>query len=115
MATRKMHQTTVRFGADLWEALEDECAELGVSVAQFVREAALARLMYLAGRRGEPSYEQALERAGAVAFSELEPVARARDRSADEVSESKAFWVQGREARRAQELRDERSRRRLER
>ncbi|MBA3264184.1 MAG: hypothetical protein H0T69_17295 [Thermoleophilaceae bacterium] len=41
MATRKVHQTTVRFEADLWEALESECAELGLSVAQYVREAAL--------------------------------------------------------------------------
>src|SRR5262249_39790670 len=35
IATRKMHQTTVRFGEDLWEALENECARLGVSVAQY--------------------------------------------------------------------------------
>jgi hypothetical protein len=55
-----MHQTTVRFGSDLWQALERECAELGVSVAPYLREAALARLMYAAGRRGDPDLELAL-------------------------------------------------------
>src|SRR5262245_4323235 len=56
-----MHQTTVRFGADLWEALEHECARLGVSVAQYLREAALTRLVYAAGRRGDDAFELALE------------------------------------------------------
>jgi predicted nucleotidyltransferase len=55
-----MHQTTVRFEADLWEALESECAELGLSVAQYVREAALARLVYAAGKRGDVDRELAL-------------------------------------------------------
>jgi hypothetical protein len=69
-----MHQTTVRFGPDLWEALEDECSRLGVSAAQFLREAALARLSYTAGRRGDAEYAEAysqvdsglVERAGAA-------------------------------------------------
>ena len=62
-----MHQTTVRFGPDLWDALEVECARLGVSAAQYLREAALARLSYSAGRRGEEDYEEALVGAGAKA------------------------------------------------
>jgi hypothetical protein len=62
---QRMHQTTVRFGADLWRALDDECSKLGVSVAQFVREAALARLMYVAGARGDAEYERVLRLAGA--------------------------------------------------
>lgn len=60
-----MHQTTVRFGPDLWEAIEIECSRLGVSAAQFVREATLARLSYTAGRRGELEYERALLAVGA--------------------------------------------------
>jgi hypothetical protein len=117
-----MHQTTVRFGADLWDALEDECAELGVSVAQFVREAALARLLYVAGRRGDAEYEHALGVAGApVPETGAEPVpaasdavASALDRSAAEMAESSALWAQGRLARRrAQELREDVARRRL--
>ncbi|MFL5896005.1 MAG: hypothetical protein ACJ76Z_12945, partial [Thermoleophilaceae bacterium] len=57
----KMHQTTVRFTPDLWEAVETECLRLGVSAAQYLREAALARLLYAAGRRGESEYADALE------------------------------------------------------
>jgi hypothetical protein len=69
-----MHQTTVRFGPDLWEALEVECGRLGVSVAQYLRESALARLAYTAGRRGEEDYELAL--AGAAVDSAREIAAR---------------------------------------
>ena len=115
-----MHQTTVRFGADLWEALEAECAELGVSVAQFVRESALARLVYLAGRRGDSDYEHALEIAGAPmphpAERPVDPVAAAFERSDAEVAASSAVWAQGRLARhRARELREANARHRLER
>jgi hypothetical protein len=39
-----MHQTTVRFGADLWRELVNEADRVGVSVAQYVRDAALVRL-----------------------------------------------------------------------
>ena len=60
----RMHQTTLRFGSDLWEALEVECERLGVSAAQYLREAAVARLAYSAGRRGDPAYEEALVAAG---------------------------------------------------
>jgi hypothetical protein len=44
-----MHQTTVRFGPDLWRSLEQEAHRLGVSVAQYVRDSALARLAYTQG------------------------------------------------------------------
>jgi predicted DNA-binding protein len=44
-----MHQTTIRFGHELWEELETAAEEGGVSVAQYVREAAIERLV----RRGE--------------------------------------------------------------
>jgi hypothetical protein len=98
MATRKMHQTTVRFGSDLWEALDEECEHLGVSVAQYLREAALARLMYAAGERGDRRYDAAIATARANA------------------AESTALWAQGRQARRrSRELRDESSRARSER
>jgi hypothetical protein len=39
-----MHQTTIRFGPDTWSALERRAAALGVSAAQFVRDATLTRL-----------------------------------------------------------------------
>jgi GAF domain-containing protein len=52
-----MRATTVRFGADLWAMLERESDRLGVSAAQFVREATILRLASLAGRRGDPEAE----------------------------------------------------------
>ena len=48
-----MHQTTLRFPEDLWRFLEHEAKALGISVAQYVREAALARVAYDAGSRGD--------------------------------------------------------------
>ena len=48
-----MHQTTVRFGRDLWGVLEQEAERLGVSAAQYVRDATLARLAYAAARQEE--------------------------------------------------------------
>lgn len=71
MIDGKMHQTTVRFSRDLWQAMEQECARLGVSAAQYLREAALARLAYSAGRRGLPLYEEAL--AGSVPLEMTAP------------------------------------------
>lgn len=47
----RMHQTTVRFSADLWEQLQVAAADSGVSAAQFVRDAALTRLAFAAGER----------------------------------------------------------------
>jgi hypothetical protein len=59
-----MHQTTVRFAPDVWAALDEEAARLGVSTAQYVREAAVARLAYGMGRREDRGFERALHGAG---------------------------------------------------
>ena len=59
MAPRKMHQTTVRFGPDLWAEIEVEAARSGVSVAQYVRDAALMRVAYTRGRDADVHYEAA--------------------------------------------------------
>ncbi len=130
MATRKMHQTTVRFGPDLWQALEQECERLGISAAQFLREAALARLMYTAGKRGDMQLDTALELADgfeepaapnrqSLRDEEMTAVPAelafefVRDWSRLENDESAALWAQGRQARRrAQELRGLAERRR---
>jgi hypothetical protein len=53
-----MRVTAVRFGADLWQLLEDEATLLGVSVAQYVREASLARAAAAAAARGEDPLER---------------------------------------------------------
>jgi GAF domain-containing protein len=52
-----MKATTVRFGEDLWAMLERESARLGVSAAQFIREATIVRVAMLAGARGDPDAE----------------------------------------------------------
>lgn len=110
-----MHQTTVRFGSDLWTALEQECARLGVSVAQYLREAALTRLVYAAGRRGDEEFELALELAtGTEPGPELEDpeglesiagsarnAPTARERALRGGAEAAALAAQGRLARQA--------------
>jgi hypothetical protein len=121
MGARKMHQTTVRFGSDLWTALEQECERLGVSVAQYVRESALTRLVYASGRRGDEEFELALELATGVgpeaelqAMEELETLVgtarrapSAHERASREGAEAAALAAQGQLARRrARELRE---------
>jgi GAF domain-containing protein len=56
-----MRATTVRFSEDLWQLLEDESAMQGISAAQFVRDATIVRLAFLAGRRGDSDTEQSIE------------------------------------------------------
>jgi GAF domain-containing protein len=63
-----MHATTVRFTDDLWELLEREAATQAISVAQFVRDAALMRVASVVARRGEEDSDEALERLAAGAL-----------------------------------------------
>jgi len=58
-----MKVTAVRFGDDLRRLLEHESALVGVSVSQYVREAALARAAAAVAARGENPFERL---AGAV-------------------------------------------------
>jgi hypothetical protein len=60
-----MKATLVRFGPDLYEELRAEAGRSGVSIAQYVREAVLARMAYSAGRRDDAAYGDAA-RAGAA-------------------------------------------------
>ena len=53
-----MRATTIRFPNDLWEQLEREARKQGISVAQYVRDAALYRVAYSAGARDETSDER---------------------------------------------------------
>jgi hypothetical protein len=54
-----MRATTIRFPNDLWEQLEQEARTQGISVAQYVRDAALYRVAYSAGAREDPSQGRA--------------------------------------------------------
>jgi GAF domain-containing protein len=58
-----MRATTVRFSDSLWTLLEREAAREGVSAAQFIRDATVLRTAYAMGRRGDPGFEVALDRA----------------------------------------------------
>jgi hypothetical protein len=52
-----MRVTAIRIGGDLWQVLEAEAAMVGVSVSQYIREAALARAAAAAAARGEDVLE----------------------------------------------------------
>jgi GAF domain-containing protein len=62
-----MRATTVRFGDDLWAMLERESQGLGISAAQFVREATILRLAMLAGARGDSQAEATIAEVAARA------------------------------------------------
>ena len=76
-----MRATTVRFSEDLWELLEREAAEQGISTAQFVRDAAIMRLGVLSARRGDAEATLTLEdlAAGALAGRSAPTVAAVQD------------------------------------
>ena len=104
-----MHQTTVRFGKDLWEALEVEAEAAGVSVAQFIREAAVARLGYAAARRGDRDWDRTMGALGEPAPTREDAFEAAGSRAASEVDQSAAVLAQSRQVRHhAQTPRDER-------
>lgn len=48
-----MRATTIRFPNDLWQQLEREAKTQGISVAQYVRDAALYRVAFSAGATSE--------------------------------------------------------------
>jgi hypothetical protein len=93
-----MHQTTIRFAPDLWGALVLAAEEADVSVAQYVRDAALIRLVS-ESRQPAPG---ALPIEDHTALS----VFAAHERSAVEQEGSAALWAQSQLARaRSEELR----------
>jgi hypothetical protein len=77
-----MKATTVRFGEDLWAMLERESARVGVSAAQFVREATIMRVAMLAGARGDPDAE--------LSIAEIAARSAGRARSVPELAEALA-------------------------
>jgi hypothetical protein len=54
-----MRATTIRFPNDLWDQLEREARKQGISVAQYVRDAALYRVAYSAGARDDAEESEA--------------------------------------------------------
>ena len=107
----KMHQTTIRFSDDLWALLEREAAGSGVSAAQFIRDAALGRIAYNAGRRGDPYFESIVElstRERREFADEVRSDAEQDPARHDTTGDSEAVWAQGRLVReRARALRED--------
>ena len=48
-----MRETKIRFGNRAWELIQEEAEIDGVSASQFVREAAVARAIFMKNRRGD--------------------------------------------------------------
>lgn len=57
-----MRATTVRFGDALWGLVEQEARRDGVSAAQYIRDATILRTAYVMGQRGDPAFEEAIDR-----------------------------------------------------
>ena len=99
-ANTVMHQTTVRFGRDLWAVLEQEAERLGVSAAQYIREATLARLVHAGAIEGQAGAARA-----AFAWAGEAPLA---ERVEAELDSASALHAQGRVTRaKSQRLRAE--------
>jgi hypothetical protein len=93
-----MQATLVRFGPELHAELKAEAARAGISVAQYVREAVVARIAYSAGRRGDPLYGEAVAaaqrmRSLAAATRDESTAVRAEARQA--VRRSRSFEADG--------------------
>jgi hypothetical protein len=101
-----MHQTTLRFGPELWSDLAVAAGRAGISIAQYVREATLERL---ARARATEDFEAGLAVAGEP-DPQLERVQHLEDAHLQALSEresSKALWAQNRLTRaRSRELRE---------
>jgi GAF domain-containing protein len=65
-----MRATTVRFGDDLWEMLERESERHGISAAQFVRDATILRVAFLAAERGDREARTTLAEVAAEALAD---------------------------------------------
>jgi uncharacterized protein (DUF1778 family) len=72
-----MKVTTLRLGNDLWGLLEAEAEVAGVSVSQYIREAALARAAAAAAARGCGPFELLAGALREVMRDESDPVTRA--------------------------------------
>src|SRR2546423_15668546 len=75
---RAMKVTTLRMGTDLWALLEREAELTGVSVSQYIREAALARAAAASGMRGEPPFTTLVPGDGDGASAAMPPGRRRR-------------------------------------
>jgi hypothetical protein len=108
-----MHQTTLRFGPELWAQLEEAARRAGISIAQYVREAAVVRLTH--GYRDAQAELADEEESPVAPQAAADEALLARAVSQREIDSSRALWNQSRQARaRARQLREEVTRRRVD-
>src|SRR3954454_11857011 len=88
-----MRATTVRFSEDLWELLESEASAQGISAAQFVRDAAIMRLGFLSGRRGDAEASVTLEQLAAGALKHRRSASEALDEATRDPARLEALRV----------------------
>jgi predicted DNA-binding protein len=92
---KQMHQTTVRFDGEMWRRIDAESARIGVSAAQYIRDATLIRLTHEAGARAQVPRGLQEDASAAIAAAGVINL------------ESQAVWAQARQAReRARSLRE---------
>lgn len=112
-----MRVTAIRVGADLWRLLEAEAARVGVSVSQYVREAALMRAAAAATARGEDAFTLLARAAAEVAPSSMPETGesartarrrKVRAKAREMRSDARALQAESRQARsRSHQLRTE--------
>ncbi|MGN6372340.1 MAG: hypothetical protein ACTHM1_05035 [Solirubrobacteraceae bacterium] len=73
-----MRVSAIRFGSDVWRVLEEEASRVGVSVSQYVREAALARASAAAAARGGDPLDALAQAAGGSKIDRDSPEAPTR-------------------------------------
>src|SRR5438034_5337169 len=98
---RAMKVTTLRLGSDLYDLLEREAELAGVSVSQYIREAALARAAAATGARGESPFEKLVLGVRETAASTAMPTDRRRQIDLALAALTRAFALDERESARA--------------
>jgi predicted DNA-binding protein len=96
---KQMHQTTIRFDTELWRRIDVEAARIGISAAQYIRDATLIRLTDDSRRLELAARAETGERLRSDAAAAMSGADLAN-------SESRAVWAQAQQARdRARSLR----------
>lgn len=55
-----MHRTTLMISDDLWERVQEQAAQRGISASQYIREAVIAVLYYELAQAGDRDIANAL-------------------------------------------------------
>src|SRR3954464_12091085 len=89
-----MHQTTLRFGSELWEQLDAAAQRSGISIAQYVREAAVGRLARAAAMQSDAPTPSAPAAEPETEVERAQHVEDAHLQALSERDSSSALWAQ---------------------